>query len=203
MKFSIIISITLIYIIFASSTCQKSGFGCTETTYNFEAIAKVVNPKDSINIGDTIWLEISASVLQTDLLSGNPITFKNAANLGTAIGFGELVNPNSPVFAENDFFYVLQKGENVNNNRAGIKEYKFTENGNMYEFRLGIIPKKKGYFNFGLSDASNVFRYDDKCTKAFYRIYFKETPLHLYLITRVFGTVPDSSFSSPYCFKVK
>jgi hypothetical protein len=191
------------YIIFTSSTCKKNG-NCTETSYSFEAPAKVINPYDSIMVGDTIWLEINAPITQKELLSGQITSFSNALNLGTAIGFGELINPNSPVYAANEFNYVLIKGTNVANpNTLGIREYRFLESTSAYEFRLGIIPKRKGVFNFGLSNAANVYRKSDKCTKAFYRIYFKETPLHLYYLRQIFGTNIDSSYSSPYCFKVK
>ncbi len=191
------------YIIFTSSTCKKNG-NCTETSYSFEALAKVLNPYDSINIGDTIWLEINAPTSQKDLLSGQIISYTNASNLGTAIGFGELIDPNSPVYAANEFNYVLIKGIPVaNSNTTGIREYSFIESANTYEFKLGIIPKRRGYFNFGLSNAANVFRKNDKCTKAFYRIYFKDTPLHLYLLKQVLGITPDSTYASPYCFKVK
>ncbi len=195
--------IALCYLVFTASTCKKNG-NCTETSYSFEAYAKVVNPYDSINVGDTIWLEITTPVTQMDGISGQTVSFTTASNLGTAIGFGELINPNAPVYAANEFNYILLKGIPVSNpNIAGIREYSFLESASMYEFRLGIIPKRKGIFNFGLSNAANVFRKNDKCTKAFYRIYFTQTPLHLYYIKQVFGTTPDSTYASPYCFKVK
>lgn len=197
--FVVIIALTAI-----QSTCKKNNAGCTETTYNFEAVARIVNPYDSINVGDTIWLEINSPVIQNDRISGQTISYANAANLGTAIGFGELLNPIMPVYAANEFNYILVKGSPVfNSNTVGIREYSFTESSNAYEFKLGIIPKRKGYFNFGISNAANVFRRNDKCTKAFYRIYYTNTPLHLYFIKQLFGTNPDSSYSSPYCFKVK
>ena len=190
------------YIIITSSTCKKNG-NCTETSYSFEAFAKIINPYDSINLSDTIWLEITTAISQIDRISGQNITFSNASNLGTAIGFAEMVLPEIKG-AANDFEYVLVKGINVMNPKiAEIREYSFFEGSLAYEFRLGIIPKRKGYFNFGLLNAANVFRKNDKCTKAFYRIYFKDTPLHLYYVKQIFGTTPDSSYSSPYCFKVK
>jgi hypothetical protein len=188
--------------VFTSSTCKKNG-NCTETSYSFEADAKVINPYDSINIGDTIWLEITALITQANRISGQTVTFSKAENLGTAIGFAEIILPEIKG-AANDFAYLLVKGTTVTNPKiTEIREYSFLEGSNTYEFRLGIIPKRKGFFNFGLSNAANVFRKNDKCTKAFYRIYFTQTPLHLYYIKQVLGTTPDSSYSSPYCFKVK
>jgi hypothetical protein len=203
MKKLIIIVGTFCYLAFTSSTCKKNG-NCTESSYSFEGYAKVINPNDSVNVGDTVWLEITAPITQIDKISSQSVSFSNASNLGTAIGFGELINPNTPVYAANEFSYVLIKGVPISNpNTAGIREYSFVESANIYEFRLGIIPKRKGYFNFALSNAANVFRRNDNCTKAFYRIYFTQTPLHLYYLKQVLGITPDSSFSSPYCFKVK
>lgn len=72
-------------VIFSSTTCKK--IGCAENIYSFEAKAKVVNDSDSINLGDTIWLEITCPVSQPDGNTGQIIAYKNAANLGTAIGF--------------------------------------------------------------------------------------------------------------------
>jgi hypothetical protein len=194
--------IGLIFLICIQSTCKKNS-NCTETSYSFEAYAKVINPYDSITVGDTIWLEIIAPIAQVDRINGQTVTFSNAENLGTAIGFAEIILPEIKG-AANDFDYVLVKGTTVSNPKVTeIREYSFIEGSANYEFRLGIIPKRKGFFNFGLSNAANVFRKNDKCTKAFYRIYFTQTPLHLYYLKQVLGITPDSTYASPYCFKVK
>lgn len=191
------------FVVFSSSTCRKSGFGCAENVYSFEAKAKIINDADSINLGDTIWLEITSAVSQTDKVSGQIINYGNAANLGCAIGFGELALPSIKEVA-NDFNYLLKKGEKVNNpNINGIREYRFIENSSNYEFLLGIIPTRKGLFSIGLSNAANVYRNNDKCTKASYQIYFAGTNQHLYFIKQVFGVEPAPPPNGTYCFKVK
>jgi hypothetical protein len=192
------------FVVFSFGTCRKSGVGCTGSVYGFEAKAKIINHSDSINIGDTIWLEIVSPVSQIDANTGQIINYSKAANLGTAIGFGELVSPTMPVYAANDFKYVLQKGQKLDNPNVNVvREYLFSENQLNYEFRLGIIPTRKGIFSIGLSNAANVYRANDKCTKAGYRIYFTETNQHLYFIKQVFGTEPDPPPNGTYCFKVK
>ena len=111
MKKLTIILLTFSYLIFTSSTCKKNG-NCTETSYSFEAYAKVINPYDSITVGDTIWLEIIAPIAQVDRINGQTVTFSNAENLGTAIGFAEIILPEIKG-AANDFDYVLIKGTTV------------------------------------------------------------------------------------------
>lgn len=203
MKIQTLILLVLIFVISVSGSCKKVRIFCAENVYSFEATARVINHKDSVNIGDTIWLEVTAPVIQVDKISGQSITYSKAANLGTAIGFAELV---LPIVAEaaDKFDYYLVQGLPVNNPRvSAIREYSFIENGARYEFKLGIIPKQKGIFDFALSNASAVFRTTDECTKAFYRISFTETPLHLYYVNQVYGRTQDSLYNSPYFFKVK
>lgn len=116
--------------------------------------------------------------------------------------FGELLQPSGKE-AANDFVFLLAKGKTVNNpNINRIREYLFIETSSNYEFLLGIIPKRKGIFSIGLSNAANVYRKNDKCTKATYRIFFTDTDQHLYFIKQVFGVDPDAPPNGTYCFKV-
>lgn len=198
-----IVILFICFLFFSFGTCRKYSIDCSRSVYSFEAKAKINNPSDSINIGDTIWLQITSPLSQIDANSGQIITYSKAANLGTAIGIGELVPPSGKE-AANDFNYYLLKGTLLNNpNTNAIREYLFSESSLDYQFLLGVIPKRKGVFSIGLSNASNVYRKDDNCKKAFYRIYFTQTPLHLYFVKQAFGNTPDSSYFSPYCFKVK
>lgn len=196
-----LIILFLVLIVLSANTCKK--IDCAVSVYSFEAKAKILNAADSINIGDTIWLEINCPISQPNLATGQTIQYSNAANLGTAIGFGELVLP-SIKGAADDFIFLLEKGILLNNaNVSEIREYLFIENAFAYEFKLGIIPKRKGIFSIGLSNAANVFRNNDKCTKANYNIYYANTEQHLYFIKKIFGTDPDGGARATYCFKVK
>ena len=200
MKGIVILFLTLT--ILSANTCKK--LDCAGTVYSFEAKAKIINAADSVNIGDTIWLEISCPVSQIDLATGQRVDYRNAGNLGTAIGFGELVSPTLPVYAANDFNYVLKKGILLNNaNVTYIKEYSFAESSTMYELLLGMVPKRKGVFSISVSNAANVYRNTDKCTMASYAIYYTDTDQHLYYIKQIFGTEPDGGARATYSVKVK
>jgi hypothetical protein len=186
--------------ILSANTCRKGGFGCAENIYSFGANASIINYTDSINTGDTIWLEIISPITQRDGINGQIITYRKASNLGVAFGIGELIVPTIKD-ASNDFHYILKKGSLVPNPNSSIREFNFFEGSKDYEFLIGIVPIKKGIFSLGLSNAANVYRKDDECTKASYRISFIDTEQHLYYITQVFGIVPDGT-ERTYCFKV-
>ena len=47
-----------------------------------------------------------------------------------------------------------------------IVEYIFFESQNTYNFKLGIIAKKKGIYAIGIGNAANVYTENDPCRKA-------------------------------------
>ena len=91
-------------------TCKKLEIDCTQVKYNFQLLVKAYPNKDSINIGDTLWLEINESVTFKNTDSGT-INYGGAENLGTAVGF-QLYNPVTKdwIDAVNKFAFYLMKG---------------------------------------------------------------------------------------------
>lgn len=191
------------------STCKKGGLGCANTVYNFQIGVKAYPDKDSIQIGDTIWIEINSPTSLTDLISNKLVNYSGAKNLGSAISFvrfigGSVSNPGA-VYSADDFTYYLETGKQVNNSFVeGIREYLFLENNNFFEFKLAIIPQQKGIYSIGISDAANVYRQSDKCTKAHFEIVFFNTSQHLYFLqnNRPGYVIEGSELTHLYCFKV-
>ena len=182
--------------------CHKT-IGCTETVYNFELGIQAYPDNDSINIGDTIWLEVNVPTTFTDIQTGRAIDYSNAANLGSAIGLIELLGNSNSRESANDFSYFLAKGRSINNpNQNLIREYSFEELNSKYIFKLGVIPAKTGVYRISVSDAANVYRQEDKCTEASFRINFKSTNQHLYYNEQNYGVVVPLP-NNGYCFKVK
>jgi hypothetical protein len=186
------------------STCKKGGLGCANTVYNFEIAGKIYPDKDSIHIGDTVWLELNIPTNFTDITSNQIVDYSGAENLGSAIGFGEYSVINNPAPAANSFLDVLVKGKKVDNpDIAQIREFLFEEQNNRYVFKLGIIPKEKGIFGTGFSNAQNVYRNSDKCTKAFFKINVENTRQHYYLNPNINSSNFDTTKpSGSYYFKV-
>jgi hypothetical protein len=190
-----------ISIVFKKCSCTKDG--CFNETYSFEIFVKGSPDFDSILINDTIWFEINEPVALKDITSNRIIDFNNSANLGSAIAFGELLGNSQEKDAVVDFNYALISGvETSSVNPARFKEYLFKEESGKYIFRLGVIPKKAGIFRLGFSDAANVFRKNQACGKAYFKIRFKETNQHLYFNDQNFG-ISTPLPSNMYCFKVK
>jgi len=192
------------------SSCNKSIF-CNQATYSFSTNIRAYPSLDSININDTIWLEFICPVRLTDIASGNSIDYSGAANLGTAVDFlrftgGSVSNP-GVIAAANNFDYNLVTGVFVPDPLLPDqnKDYRFIESGNEYKFKLGIIPKQQGIFAIAVSDAANVYRHSDGCTKAGFSITFANTNQHLYFYEQNRpGYIPSQyEQTHMYCFKVK
>ncbi len=179
MKFQISLLFILAFFV-QQSSCNKN---CVETTYNFELPVKAYPDKDTIKVGDTIWVEINSRTDFLDKSTNKTINYAGAANLGSAIGFSFRDTVNKKwVDAANDFKFSLLKGLNTNSSNINLyREYLFSEEAGYYVFKLGIMPQKKGLYSFLLSNSNNTYRQNDKCTKANFTIIFRNTNQHYYL----------------------
>jgi len=191
--------------IFSTCTCNKQIIGCDNTVYSFILDIKAHPDSEIISLGDTLWLEINSPVEFEDISSNTNINYSKAVNLGSAIGFGEFADKDSVIESANSFDFKLIYGKNQSNPYVSkIREYLFVEQGDRYLFKLGIVPKKKGIFGIGLSNAVNVYREDDKCTKADFVISFKSTRQHYYLNPNIDASNSDTTQpSGNYYFKVE
>lgn len=197
-----IIAIVVIFFTCVQSTCKKNS-NCVDTKYSFEIGVKALPNLDSVNINDTIWLLIDEPVNLLDKISNSTIDYSNASNLGSAIGFQKVIFTPSLNFipAIDKFNFKLIEGQETNNSNPLLyRNYLFAENNNRYTFKLGVIPKESGVFSFVFSNASNVYRKNNNCTKAFFEINFKETNQHRYLIPGYGGNTVKGG---DYYFKVK
>jgi len=192
------------------STCKKR-INCNDTIYSFEASIKAFPDLDSINIGDTIWLELTSPTNLRDVISGNTIDFSGAENFGNAIRIFEFtggsVSDPGGVGAVFDFDYKLIYGTFLPDNHLPNenRDYRFAEIGNEYKLKLGIIPKKKGVFTISPGNATNVYTKKNPCDKANFSITFANTNQHLYFYEQNRPGYTPSQYERThmYCFKVK
>lgn len=181
--------------------CHKS-VDCFEAKYSFTMDFTARPDKDSIRVGDTIWLQTSSSTTALDYLSGNLVDYSKAVNLGTAISFyAYSVSSNKFIIeAGKKFDFFVVDGKEVSSiNPNTTHEFLFKEVDNKYMFNLGIVSKETGIFRFGLSNAADVYRTDNKCTKATFTMNFKNTNQHFHLFPGGAGTPPGGGV---YYFKV-
>lgn len=188
------------YVIIIFSGCGKLCLDGAKTTFNFQIAVKAYPDRDSIRVGDTIWFEIDAPTSLADLNSNKIIDYSGAGNLGSAIIFEKIMSPSNFQSSTNKFRFLLVKGREVENSKTDlIKEYLFEEQNSKYTFKLGLIPKEAGVFGVVFGNAANVFRTNDKCTKASFEINFENTDQHRYLYPNFTGGNPKGG---DYYFKV-
>ena len=184
--------------------CNKK-IGCAENVYSFELDIKAYPDKDSINVGDTIWLEVNSPTTLKDFRSGSMVDYSGAKNLGTAIGIAELISVNVTNTEGNSFFkYNIVTGTELPRSDSNrFREFNFAEVNQKYQFKLALIPLKKGIFKLFISNAANVYRKNDGCTKAGFGISFKDTDQHFYFNEVSFPGIILSGQNGVYLFKVK
>lgn len=167
------------------SSCTPSFLvGCPESLYHFEMDAHIVPDRDTVGIGDTIWVEINSPVVFKDQMTNEEITFSDASNLGTAIPFVKLIN-RMPIKLENavmDFSFDLVTGSELPTTNAEVfKDYLIPEVNGQYLFKLGIVPKDTGTFRFNLGNSVNVSRKRKPCPRADFYMRLVNTDQHYYL----------------------
>jgi|SRR5690348_3459521 hypothetical protein len=208
-KIFVVVILLLIGLATIFSTCKKGVLGCVNPSYYFKVTAKAYPDNDSVQIGDTIWISINFSSKLINISSLDTIDFSGATNLGTDISFdiftgGSIDNPGTS-YAANNFNYILLQGDSINNQLPQrIRAFLFKENNNMYNFKLGVIPKFTGTYGLAIGNAPSVSRKSDKCTKADFEIDFASTNQHLYLYqnNRPGYIISDYEALHLYCFKV-
>ena len=186
------------------STCKKGGLGCANTVYNFQIGETITPDKDSIHIGDTLFLKVLTSSTLNDLHSGQLIDYSNTSNLGNVATILKFTNSQTPG-AINDFNLTILEGAKVGSiDPASEQEFSFAESYGNYYFLLSIVPKDTGRYVITIGDAANVYRKNDKCTKANFSIDFAQTSQHFYLLNewRPDLTLDDNGKRHVYYFKV-
>ncbi|MEO8853370.1 MAG: hypothetical protein ABI359_06305 [Ginsengibacter sp.] len=194
----------LIAIATTFSTCKKGGLGCANTVYNFQIGETLFPDKDSIHVGDTLFLKVDASSMIRDLQSGRTIDYSNTSNLGNVITILKFSGKETPG-AIKDFSLSILKGSKVGSiDEASEEEVSFSEQNSHYMFLISAIPKDTGRYVITIGDAANVYRTNDKCTKASFAINFSETDQHFYLLNkwRPDLTLDDNGKRHVYYFKV-
>lgn len=164
----------------------RPGFlvGCPESLYHFQINAQILPDKDTVKIGDTIWVEINSPTIFNDQTTNEEINFSNATNLGFDMGFVKLIN-SSPIQladAVNNFKFILTDGtETSSPNPLLIREYRVKEYNKQYMFKLGIVPKDTGIYSFNLGNPTGVSRSKKPCPRADFYMRLVQTNQHYYL----------------------
>ncbi len=187
------------------STCKKGGPGCANNNYSFQTGINLSPDKDSIRIGDTLWINLNTSSRFTDIPTGNLVDYSGATNFGNVIYFIKFLNGKQSVGAIDHFDFLLLKG-----NYTSIvdplqeKDFLFTEENGTYVFKLAIIPKDTGRYVINISSSAGVIRRNDKCTQASIGINIVGTNQHFYFVQQwdPSAILDDFGKKHVYYFKV-
>lgn len=204
--------IALLLIIAIASTfgtCKKSGLDCASADYSFKASAVAYPDNDSIRIGDTIWIKSNIPSSLADQKSNQTIDYSNASNLSLSMQLlkltGGSVNDPGASYSANKFSYFTSIGAQINDPFIeGQRTFSFLEQNKFYNLHIAVIPKEKGIYLMAISNAVNVYRNSDKCTKANYEINFGNTKQHLFFYqnNRPGYIITNYEQTHSYCFKV-
>jgi hypothetical protein len=179
------LSAILIQLLVCYAGCKE----CDNAHYAFSISNKIYPDKDSIHVGDSIWIEVDAPTHLVDQGTNAEVDYSGAQNLGTAIQFLKLGNgtvqiPNvQPAGAS--FKTDLLIGDSVpepNPNYAKeIKNIRFREVNGRYLMKVAFIAKDTGNFMIAPSNSANVYRQNGGCTLADFAIPITDTDQHFYI----------------------
>lgn len=184
---------------------------CISPIHRFEVTAQISPKTDSLAIGDTLWIESTASTTMRDLRSGQDVDFDNAANFGSTIRVAELqFKSDTLIDAVNRFTILTLLGKAYTIAKlkpARVLQFEYAQIGKQYQLRLGLICRQKGVFGLFISDAASVYqRNKSVCEGASILIKVSNTDKHLhYLQDLYFKTQPveEAVKQTSYCFLVQ
>lgn len=196
----------LAFVILINTGCPKP---CIEAEYSFAIQSQITPDMDSVSIGDTIYLISSTPTTMKELSTGMEVDY-SGATIGSNLSIAEALNgTNVPRDAVFDFDYVSIKGGVYNDRNIprpdGVQQLKYEEINGRYELKIGIIPKKRGLYAFGVGNGFSTGRNKKNvCEKASFSISLNNTDQHLYLYREIDPSHQFTDFESKriYYFKV-
>lgn len=202
-------TIVLVAVAFSLTGCPSP---CIEAVYDFQITASVRPSKDSVAVGDTIYLESYFPSKLIDTQSKVLVDYANAKSISGNIGFNDLSRINS-TGTQNDssttkyFQYISFEGSIYNSRDIpiywAVNQTRYEEKNSQYKLKLAIIPLKKGTYMLILGNALSNGRNGSKnCEKASFAINFSNTDQHLYYYENKFGNLSDADRRRSYCFTV-
>ncbi|HEY2721435.1 MAG TPA: hypothetical protein VGI82_06910 [Chitinophagaceae bacterium] len=185
------------------SDCHKP---CNLPNYSFLVNETFSPEKDSIHIGDTLWLTCTIPETLKDINSQNEIDFSQAEDLASDLVISDISKFDSERGAVDSFNYTQIQGSIHTDQSAdpqGVKQLSFEENSNSYLLQVGLIAKKAGAYIMTMPDNPHVYRKGmPNCGTANFQFLNGNTKQHLYLFENIWGQLSNYDSTHSYCFKV-
>jgi hypothetical protein len=183
---------------------------CMPPIHMFNIDLKISPLTDTLSLGDTLWIETEIPHHIVDQVDNKSIDFSKGR-----------------FFLLMDIFQLIKKGEqelafesfSYSSNADSVLVYRgeltafFSDSGDGYKLRLGLIPETTGtfYLNASMGGSGIVESPDDECGKnAQVHWDFKVSDQHLYIIehyqiepdVRMFAYAPQDSTRGLFAFVV-
>jgi hypothetical protein len=130
-----------------SCGCKKEEVPPEYLRIIFEIPLTITPIKDSVQVGDTLWLEASFPDSIRDHNSGKYYKVPPSFDFRTAVGFLKLVLPDKTINRQPGFasgFNIINKTGGIENVGSTFGGVKFAHDSNRYYLRIGIISNQKG-----------------------------------------------------------
>jgi hypothetical protein len=183
--------------------CHKP---CNLPNYTFSVNDFFSPEKDSVNIGDTLWIRCIISKTQIDVNTQEQVNFYNAENLGFSLVISDISRFDLKRGAVDSFTYITLHGSiytDSTSNSTAVKQLSFEENNDSYLLEVGLIAKESGSYILTIPDNPYVYRKGmAKCGTANFLIVNRNTNKHLYLFENRWGKLSAYDSAHSFCFKV-
>lgn len=199
------------YIIFASCiaflvSSIGCGKNCKDARYSFSMHESFSPEKDSISIGDTLWINSSHSTTFQDLQSYANVDFSNS-QIGSNIRILRFPDTSQNVIGGIYNFDIIKiYGNEVGNDNipSENKGYYYEEVDTGYLLKLGFIAKEKGVYGISLGNSIGIVQKKGGCEKATIEIDNSNLNTHLYYYENFFPGDTTSIYTKThvYFFKV-
>jgi hypothetical protein len=183
--------------------------GNLDPVYNFSVTASVSPSRDSISVGDTLYITSSFPSTLPDK-SGQLINYSRARSIGCSIGFNDAYNIGLNDSSTSKYFsYAPLEGEVYSDKNVPLywhsRQIRYEESNDSYSLKIAVIPNKPGLYFLAITDAYCLGLNNSKaCKQASFAIALTNTDQHLYYYENLFGfgVLSEHDRAQFYCFKV-
>ncbi|WP_298392143.1 hypothetical protein, partial [Hydrotalea sp.] len=178
-----------------SFQCNKNDTRpCIFNSYSFAVTSEWSPQKETYNVGDTIFLSSTFPKTLPDLVNPSlTIDYSNSTGIGGAIGIAapdSLQRTNKP--AKDSFQFVSIIGsfsERTGNKNISIN---FIESSSSYQFKGGIICKKKGLFGISVDNLRSRGIRGKNCTNAGFNMNVTNSNKYILPYQNALGIILDA-----------
>jgi len=199
--------ISIISFLVVLSGCHKR---CLPRQFQLSCGTVNINPdKDSIQVGDTLWVYCSIPAnlkynLGNNSLDSGSYNISGATNLGTDFHLTTPTGIGMQNGAIDSFSFISIKGI-IQSNPLDINASKtiyYVTDSNKYNVSFGMVAQKKGVYILVVLD---VYQAMIKCDKLSVTILMNDADNHLHYLKDIYyggGTIDPLDLTHSYCFKV-